>query len=252
MSEIAIRFISGLASPLIALSEKIHKYQEKRETREQFASALQSEIKDYEVLINELMELGKKSVSIVEQIEEQPTPRQVFEVLDCLSQSPRLVARFLMLFIKLARACKEISSQRAFMDSLKESSHFLHDFVERMGEAYIEKDTVIIDGRFFRFFSTYRKEILKRSVFKGVEMSKMNKKDIKSIEDKVNAVIRCFNQPFLQRYVRNPTMKKWKKSLLYLDKTAQSITFEPSSTTNLDEFIPFDLQTLAKLLKGYS
>jgi hypothetical protein len=252
MSEIALRFISGLASPLISLSEKIHNYQEKRETKEQFASALQSEVKDYEVLINDLMELSKKSLSIVEQVEKQPTPHQVLEILDCISESPRILARFMILFIKLARACKEISSERAFMDSLMKTSHFMHDFVERMAESYIEKDTVVIDGRFFRFFSTYRKEILKKSVFKGAKIGKMNEKDIKAIEKKVNAVVRCFNQPFLQRHTRTQIMKKWKKNLVYLDKTSKSLTFEPSSDTNMDEFMPFDLQTLEKLLKGYS
>lgn len=252
MSEIALGFINALASPLISLYEKIHNYQEKKETKEQIASALQSEIKDYEILINDLTELSKKSLSKVEQIEEQPTPHQVLEILGYISESPRLLARFMILFIELARACKEITSERALMDSLKETSHFLFDFVERMAEAYIEKDTVIIDGRFFRFFKTYRKEILKKSVFKGVKIGKMKEKDIKAIEKKVNAVVRCFNQSFLQRYTRTQIMKKWKKNLVYFNKTSESITFKPSGETNLDEFMPFDLQTLQRLLKGYS
>jgi hypothetical protein len=44
MSEPFFRFITALASPLITLSEKIHKYQEKKETKEQFATALREDV----------------------------------------------------------------------------------------------------------------------------------------------------------------------------------------------------------------
>ena len=252
MSETIFRFITTLASPLIALSEKIHEYQEKKETKEQLATALQKEIKDYEILFEDLMELGKKFSSIIEQVKEQPTPHQAMEILDSLSQTPKVVARFIMLFIELAKACKEISSQRAFMDSLKESSHFLYDFVERMAEAYIEKNTVRIDGRFFRFFSTYRKEMLKGSMFKKAKISKIDKKDLQSLEEKANAVVRYLNEPFLRRHVRHPSIKKWKSSIQYLYRAAKSIAFEPPSKPSLNEFVPSDLQTLAKFLEEYS
>jgi hypothetical protein len=256
MSEVALRLISALSSPLSALYEKIHKYQEKKETKELFASALQSEIKEYDGLVNDLAGIGKKCISTIEQVKEQPANQQVFEILDIISESPKLLARFVLLFVKLAKACKDLSCNKAFMASLMESSHFLYDFVERMADLYSEEDNiahVVIDSRFFRFFNTYKKEILKKSTFKK---SKINKKEIKLIEEKANAVVRYFNQPFLQRHVRKLSMRKWKRSLLYFEKTSKSIMFKQSiisdMTEEMKEFMPFDLQTLEKLLKGYS
>jgi hypothetical protein len=94
MSDIAFRVVTSLANPLITLSEKIHKYQDKRKVKEQFADALENEIKSYDVVFNDMMELGQKFTSTVEKIEGEPTPMQVIEIIDCLSQTPRIVEVF--------------------------------------------------------------------------------------------------------------------------------------------------------------
>lgn len=243
MSSIAFRILTSLASPVMTLSEKIHKYQDKIKVKEQFADALENEIKGYDTIFNDIMELGNKFIPIMEEIEGQPTPKQVIDVIDCLSQTPRILSKFLISFVGLARACKEISSKKAFMDSLGDSSRFMYDFVNTMSDTYVEKDTVKIDGRFFRFFSMYKREILKRQ-----EIGKLKKDDLKLMAKSMKTVIQCLNAPFLRRHVRNPAIKKWNSSLIQLGKVSKNVTIEETSAISFDEFIPPELRLLADFL----
>jgi hypothetical protein len=148
-----------------------------------------------------------------------------------------------MSFVGLARACKEISSKKAFMDSLRDSSRFMYDFVNTLSDAYIEKNTVKIDGRFFRFFSMYKREILKKP-----KIGKIKQDELKSIEKRVIIVMHCLNEPFLKRHMRSPAIKKWKSSLAQLGKVSKNVTIEEPSAINLNEFIPSELRPLADFL----
>jgi hypothetical protein len=227
----------------MTLSEKIHKYRDKIKVKEQFADALENEIKAYDDILNDTMELVRRFIPAIERIEEQPTPMQVIDVIDCLSRTPGILARFLISFVGLARACKEISSKKAFMDSLRDSSRFMYDFVNTMSDTYIERDTVKIDGRFFRFYSMYKREILK-----GQKIGKVKKDELKLIEKRMKTVMHCLNIHFLRRHMRNPTIKKWKSSLVQLGKVSKNVTIEESSAISLDGFIPSELRPLADFL----
>jgi len=51
-----------------------------------------------------------------------PTVHQMNELWEVLSQTPLMLAQLLRSFIKLAKACSEVSVNKGFLDSLKESN----------------------------------------------------------------------------------------------------------------------------------
>lgn len=243
MLSIVFQFMSSVATPLKALRKAIHRYEEKKKIKEELADALETEIKEFEKVNNELGEFGNRVLPIVQQIEGQPTPRQLMEVIDCFSQTPRIFAKLIISFVHLAKACKEISDQKGFMDSLCNTNRFMHDLIERMGSTYIQKDTVRIDGSFFRFFRMYKKEILK-----GVKTSKIDKKEIEMLEKRTESVLRVLNDSFLKRHLRHPIIKKWKNSLKQLNKVSGEIQVEDADDTILKELVPPELRQFAPFL----
>jgi len=157
---------TGLYSPFVDLAERIHNFQQKRkrarQAKDQLVGALDTEIKSYQAFHERFVQVcEEKLVPSLQQIGEDPTPHQILKVLDSFSILPKIHIESIKCFIDLARACNEISTEEAFMHSLLESSNFLHDFLRIMSDAYIGKNTVRIDGKFFRFFNTYKKDMLK-------------------------------------------------------------------------------------------
>lgn len=62
-------------------------------------------------------------------------------------------------FVGFAKACSEAPS--GFLTDLDESDRMLYDLVITMGNMYVPKEeNVRIDGRYYRFFKTYEKDIL--------------------------------------------------------------------------------------------
>jgi hypothetical protein len=194
-------------------------------------------------IFNDVMKLSADALPMIEKIDGQLTPGQLLKIIACLSQTPRILARFLVSFVELAKACKEISSKEAFMDSLRESSRFMYDFVNTMSDTYIEKDTVKIDGRYFRFFSMYKREILKR-----LKIGKMREDDVKLMKKRMKVIMHCLNETFLKRHMRNLAIKRWKSSFVQLNKVSKNITYEDLSVTSLEEFIPSELRSFADFL----
>lgn len=244
MSSVAFRFMMSLASPLLTLKETVQKYLEKREIKEQLASSLQAEIKEYEKINDELIVFGNKLFPII-QNEGQPSPRQLIEVIDCLSQLIKIFTKIIILFIRLAKACKDISKQEGFMSSLQKTNRFMYDFIERMGDTYIGKNTVKIDSSFFRFLLMYKKKIMK-----NVKIGKLDKDEVAFLQKRMKFILRGLNQSFLKRNVRRVAMKKWTRSTTQFNKVFKGVTIdaEGTDTAVLNDFIPSELRHLAPLL----
>jgi hypothetical protein len=243
MLSTVFQFLSSVANPLKALREAIHNYEEKKKIKEELADALETEIKEFEKINNEIEEFGSKVLPLFQHVEGQPTPRQLLEVVDCLSQTPRIFAKLIISFVHLAKACKEISDQKGFMDSLRSTNRFMHDFIVRIGSTYIEKDTVRIDGSFFRFFRIYKKELLK-----GVRTPEIDKKEIEMLEKRTESILRGLSDSFLKRHLRHPMIKKWKNSLTQLNKVSGEIQVEDADDTILKELVPPELRQYAPFL----
>ncbi|MDH5450734.1 MAG: hypothetical protein OEY24_04625 [Candidatus Bathyarchaeota archaeon] len=230
----------------------IQEYQKKRKEKEaikkELADSLQVEIKEYKTVTDEMANFVEKLMAIAESVDKQPTPGQLIQFIDIGSQIPRMLAKLIAIFIHLARACKDISKQKGFMKSLLTTNRFMHDFVERMGEAYIMKGTVKIDSSFFRFFFMYKQKILKNTEIH--KLSKAEKKEIELLKKKVETILRGLNQRFIERHLRKVPVKKWKSSLRQLNKVTKSMTIdtEGMDISGLEDFMPPGLKEVAPFL----
>jgi len=249
MSSLAFQFITSLASPIISLKEMIQEYQKKRKEKEalkeDLANSLVAEIKEFEAINDDMTNLGNKLLPIIQNIDGQPSPGQLMEVIDSLSQTPRILAKLIISFIHQARACKDISQQKGFMNSLLTTNRFMHDFIERMGSTYIGKDTVKIDSSFFRFLLMYKREILK-----NLKIGKINKDDIEFLEKRMESIIHGLNPAFLKHHMRNVAIKKWKISTRQFNNVFNDmeIKTEGMDITDLNDFMPPGFRQIASFL----
>jgi len=249
MSSIALQFLTSLVSPIISLKQTIQEYQKKREEKERLkedlANSLQAEIKEFQAVNDDIANLGKSALPILKSVDGQPTPGQLMQLIDCCSQIPRILAKLIISFIHQARACKDISKQKGFMNSLLTTNRFMHDFIERMGETYVGKNTVKIDSSFFRFLLMYKREIIK-----GSKIGKVNKKEIEFLEKQATILLRNLNQSFLKRHLRRGPIKKWKASLTQFNKAFKDmkIDTEGMDISGLNDFMPSGLREVAPFL----
>ncbi len=249
MSSVVFQFLTALASPVVSLKQTIQEFQKKKEEKENLkkdlANSLEAEIKEYEAVNNDMIDLGKKLLPIIQSVDEQPTPAQLIQFIDCLSQTPRILAKLITSFIHQARACKDISKQKGFMNSLLVNNRFMHDFIEMMGSTYIGKDTVKIDSSFFRFILMYKREILKNSFF-----DKIDKKEIEYLKKQAEIISRGLNQRFLKSQIRQAPIKKWKSSLIIFNKAVKDMTIDPEGmdVSGLKDFMPPGLREIGPVL----
>jgi hypothetical protein len=254
MSSIALQFLTSLVGPAISLKQMIQEYQKKRKDKEmikkELADSLQAEIKEYQAVSDDMANLGEEMMAIAYDVDKQPTIAQLMRFVDCGSQIPRILARLIVLFIHQARACKDISKQRGFMNSLLNTNRFMHDFIERMGEAYIEKDTIKIDSSFFRFLFMYKREILKNSGIDKLRLSKADKKEIAFLKKQMETLLSRLNQRFIRRYLRKGPMKKWRSNLMKLEKASKDLKIdtEGMDVSGLEDFMPPGLREAAPFL----
>jgi hypothetical protein len=236
---------AGLFGTVMDLEEKIHNRHEKRkrahQAKEYFVDALDAEIESYQKLLDWLVQLCReKWIPALLQVGEEPSPFQVIRFLDSFSDWPRFCIESTKCFIDLARACNEVSSEEGFMESLREGNIFQYDFVRMMGGTYVAENTVRIDRRFFRFFSTYKKDILKKykEAFGSFKPSKEDKEQIALLEKHAKILIRNINVNFVKRHVRNQTIRKWQRSVVKLNKVGQALSVDKPRNFNMDIFVP--------------
>lgn len=225
-----IPVLSSLLSPLEKLGKEIKKYQTKRKTQNRILNALGDEIKDYIDIFDQISAASENQVlPILQSIKGMPTVHQMNELLAGLLQMPLMFSQLIKSFIKLAKACSEVSVNRGFMESLKESSLFLYDFVDRMKDTYIGENTIRIDGRYYRFFKVYQdqifKEIKEEDLEKAVDEVKGYVKKIKHYVDKTS---------FVKRKIR----KKYIKNFKEMCKVAVNVKIEKANVIDLRAYMP--------------
>jgi hypothetical protein len=255
MSSAILDVFAGLYGPFVDLAERIHNFRQKRkrarEAEDQLVNALDAEIKSYQTLSDHFAQLcNAKLVPALLQVGDDPAPLQILKVLDSFSDLPTIYVESVKCFIELARACNEVSTQEAFMHSLREGSNFLCDFVGTMSDAYVAKNTVRIDGRFFRFFSSYKNDILKtyERAYGSSKLSKEDKAQIALLEKRAMILIRNVDDHFMNRYLRSPTIRRWRSSIVRLGKVAQAVTVDKPSNFSMDIFIPPQIRPFTRFL----
>ncbi len=249
-SSVVFEILTSLVSPAVSLKDTIQEYQRKREEKERLkedlANSLEAETKEFQKIASEINDLGEKLLPILQEIDGQPSPRQVIEVIDCLSPTPRILAKLVTSFIHLARACKDISKQEGLMKSLLDTNNrFMYDFIQRMGNTYVGKNTVKIDSTFLRFIFTYKREIIK-----GSKIGKKGERQMEFIEKRMESVLHSFNQVFLKRHMRMIPIKKWKSNMSYFSRVVKDmeVDTEGMDTSGLMDFMSSESKQLARFL----
>jgi hypothetical protein len=220
MSAIVMQIVTLIVSPATSLKDAIAEYQKRKEEKErlktQLADSLQVEVKEYESLNEEMAKFGQTVLGIVQSIGQRPTSNQLIRFVDCASQVPRLLTKQIILFIHIARACKDISRYEGFMDSLKTNNRFMFDFIHEMGRIYFEKNSihgVVMDTGFFHFVLMHKKEILK-----GVNISKTGKEQMRLLLEKMDLILEGLKVRAMRRYIKKVTVKKWNAGYIELVK----------------------------------
>jgi hypothetical protein len=258
MPELILKIFTGLYSPLSSLAEKVHKYREKLETKEQFVDAFENEMKSYQKLYDHFADMCQnKFYPVIMQLPPQPLPLQIIKVVDSLAELPKIFGESIVCFIGLARACSEVSKKKGFMDSLSSSNRFLFDFVGTMSDTYVKKDTVErvrIDGSFFRFFNVYKKQMVKayKKTYGSIKLKEKQKREIKEAQKRIKIFVQNFNEPFLSRYSHSKTFRKWKFRMRKLEKTALAVNVENPTKFNMDSFIPEELRPYTTIIDEVS
>jgi hypothetical protein len=253
MSAIIMQIVTLIVSPATSLRDAIAKHQERKEEKErlktQLADSLQIEIKEYESLNEEMIKFGQTVEGIVESIGQRPTSDQLIRFVDCVSQIPRLLTRQIILFIHIARACKDISRYEGFMESLKTNNRFMFDFIHEMGRMYFKKDSVhgiIADTGFFHFVLMHKKQILK-----GADISKIDKKEMELLLKKLDLILIGLKSRTMRRYIKKVTVKKWKVGYVELTRImSEEVKIETGGMdlSTLDDFMPSGLKELKDFL----
>ena len=237
---------SVLSSPLnlmIKLLEIVKKYQKKKKTESLFLNAFENEIETYLDTYGQAFDLSEKQIiPILESIGDELTPHEMNELLEKMAPIPLIHAEMINAFISFARACSEVSALRGFMENLKETNIVLYDFVDMMKNTYVGKNKVVIDGRYYRFFQTYKKDI-----FGEVEEIDTNelKPYLKKLEKYVDKVRQYTKTALIKRRI----LKKYKRNYHKLVKTAAGMTIEKTTIIDLTSYVPQTLLPVAIFLE---
>jgi hypothetical protein len=235
------QFLGLVALPLNELRATLRKYKEKQKIKQQFADALEREAKEFEEVNIQLDMAVYTTIDLANDIkEEQPTITQILDFADVVYQTPRILSKLIISYIHIAKACKEISSQEGFMESLLSTNKYMYDFVKLMANAYIAKNTMKIDSNFFRFFRIHKSEISKRT-----KISKTNQKEIELLEEKLEKLVNGLSIELSKRHLRHKLIKKWQGSFVTLSEAAKDLKIEDVDYDILKELTPPELLKFA-------
>ena len=227
------------------LKKKLERFLKKRKAKERIVRALADEIKEYLDILEQGVEISKTEVmSKIESIEGIPTTHQINMILIGVSEVMLKYSELIMAFIKLSKACSEVVKNQAFMDNLKESDSLLYDFVNLMGDVYVEDGKVKINGRYYRFFKLYEDEMFDR-----VETSEVEEftGKIGNFVDKI-----LFWVKKKKRLISRGVIRRYMRSLKAIHEASKNIIVVDIEVSKLRTYVPTKFLPIAILLEEYS
>jgi len=242
--------VSVLTSPAslgIKLVEIIRKYQKKKRTESRFVSAFENEIRTYLDVYHRISDLGEKEIlPVFDSIGKEFTPHQMNELLERMLPLPLMHAEMIKAFVGFAKACSEVSAIKGFMEYLKDSNIILYDFVDGMKNIYVaEENKVVINGRYYRFFKTYERDIYGKVRENNAELNAI----IKQMKKHVNKIQSYANKTaFIKRKLR----KKYLKNYRVLAKASSAMTIKRTTIINLRAYLPRSLFPIAIFIEELS
>ena len=246
--------ISVLSTPfnvIVKLVESLKKYQRKKRTESLVLNSFQDEAEIYIHAYNEISELSNEElIPIIEEVEGEITLHNLNQLLEAMLPLPLKNAEWINAFIKLAKACSEVSSFKGLMEHLKEDDILLYDFVHVMKNTYdTKKNRVAVDGQYFRFFKTYENEIF----------GKVKSEEVISISEKMELFIKKierFNRK-LKHYITKTSLirrwiiKKYRKNYRTFLKSAENMTIDRAIVKDLMDYVPNKLLPITVFLEDF-
>lgn len=227
--------LSTTISLLKNLGETMGKYQRSKKTRDRLFTALSSEIEVYLNNFEDLENVARTLLPLLESVADTLTSHQINAIVECASDIQVICSGILEAFVELAKGCSQISSKTAFMEHLKESSAVLHDFVLTMSKLVVRRDSIKIDDDFFRFFKLYEDEI-----FEEVESEDIDKtvEEMSIYVDIVNKKVKpSIRMSSINRRVR----RKFIKSLQEVKKASKKVKIQKVVLINPRHYVPSKL-----------
>jgi len=239
----AIPIISAVISAVIGLKDEIKRYLAKKKVKDQVISAVGDEARAFIKIFEQLSGLGQEKIlPLIQSVKVMPTSQQMNKFMYVASEVPLLYTQLLHAFIKLTKACNEVSKNKGFMESLNDSSRILFDFVSRMADVYVSGDKVEINGSYYRFIKTYQDEIFR---FKNNEM----RNAIEEVSDSIKKVKQWVDRA---PRIRKKVCKRYIRNLKKLTNLSANVTIRDSNIINLRDYIPSKMLPLIILLEEIS
>jgi len=240
----ALSVLSIVITPLERLGAKINQLRKEKKVKGRLFNALSVEIREFLKNFEEVTNIGKtRLLALLESIREAPTVSQMNNLVECIADFYFTYSSLMKNFIAIVNGCYEISSYKAFMRDLEESSKLLHDFVISLRNMHVANDRIKIDYKFFRFLKLYEDEIVKKAKrCDADEVVKEMQGYIDIFENKV--------KPFFKKSsISRKTRKRLEKGFKELVKTSKSLKIQRKLLEDLKTYVPSYLLPIAILIE---
>jgi hypothetical protein len=237
---------------ILKLSDPIKKYRQKKQTESRFMSAFENEITKFSEIYGRALELSEEEVRpILERERREITAHDVNELLEVMMPIPLIYADWIETFVSFAKACSEVSTFKGFMDYLRESNIMLYDFVIMMKGTYIQnKNRVVIDGKYYRFFKTYENDIFGKARQNEIDAAVQ---ELEPYWDIVRRFVKRVRQlaartSLIKRSIRKGYAKNYRKFL----RMSESMVIEKTSIIDLMAYTPRQLLPISVFIEELS
>jgi len=212
------------------LYDWIRKEKSEKDVHDKLVRGLEPESIRYIELSEKISKEEEKLTGFVLSIEKKNVSRRANKIVEVWSPLPLLYSKQINALIGLARACKEISVNEGLMGQFKESEPDNYDFICRMGEIYVEPDSLRIGGDFCRFFKMREKEIRRNEALKNA----CDELEYGNLKEKFELCKREITSERIEKKLR----KKIEEDLKELCKSIDKVEFEESFKVDWENYVP--------------
>lgn len=240
--------ISAIAASITLLKlsrDEVARYQIKKRLREDLLSALSKELNDVLREFDLLSEIEQKKLFVsIKAVESTPTPNQINEVVDSISDIQTIYSQIILSYVALSEACKEVSGKNpAFMKQLMEFNPTIHDFIFQTGELVIKKDHIEVGEEFSRFMMIHKRELCKDIRSEDIEkIVKEARCYIKIVKARIKPSIR-------KGILRRRTERKFMESFRSLERASKKFKVPKAVATDLRRHIPNQFLPIVTLIE---
>lgn len=232
--------------PFLRLKAWWENREKRKGLKEQLLNALEIEISKYSENYEELNRIGEEELlPFIDTIKVSLSGNQRNQLISLYLRILNSYVLIIKSFVNLAKGCRRISINPAFMGDLKEASSFLYDFVIRMSDMENPRGVIIIDDRFYTFLKLYEKEFSQSVKRKDVQKSV---DELKPYITKIKNVI----VPSIRRMnIRRKQAQRIVKSHRTLNRSSKQLEIKVTEI-KIREYIPSKFQPITILLDELS